>query len=151
MKTFEDFKKLTKSDLGSTITIRGTSQFTGIVIGYDSKNVYIGGEKFSYDALSKFQIKIGDSWLPLDRSEESVVAKPKHNRFKTGKSYVYTNSEGEDVEVLINVKFKDPEDGLIKVVNDGQFVNVVLKHPNGDEYIKYIGCHGLEAANEKDF
>ena len=58
MKTFEDFKRVTKADLGSTITIRGTSPFTGIVIGYDSKNVYIGGEKFSYDALSKFQIKI---------------------------------------------------------------------------------------------
>ena len=96
-------------------------------------------------------MKIGDSWFPLDRSEESVVVKPKHNRFKTGKTYVYTNSKGENVEVLINVKFKDPEDGLTKVVNDGQFVNVVLKHPNGDEYIKYIGCHGLEAANEKDF
>lgn len=68
-------------------------------------------------------------------------------KFQVGKKYCFLPSIGRGYPVLINAKYRDPEDNKVKVVINGTTFNTVYTNKDGDERATFFN-EEIKAENE---
>lgn len=143
-KNIEEFQTKTAIFVGDVLPIRVKQDISYkepcldnclvTELNYSNKTVGIGTHVFSLEALCEnFEFQKDNKWLPFGVEETST----RPAKFKVGKEYFYRNKEGFDKKIYINAKYKDPADGLIKVVFTNGEISVCYLDKDGNEYITF--------------
>lgn len=149
IRPFKDIKEFTTEvhkSLGSIIKLRYKADhiynITGIITAFEPENntITVGGREHCFDNMVNvyeyFNEDLG-KWVPFGVEETNEPRKP--CKFKVGKKYDYSNPEGKGYPVIINAKYKDPEDGQVKVVINGTTFSTVYTDEDGDERATFLG------------
>lgn len=87
-------------------------------------------------------------WLPFGIEEPNEPKEQvKARKFKVGKRYCFLPSIGKGYPVLINAKYRDPEDNKVKVVINGTTFSTVYTNKDGDERATFFN-EEIQAENE---
>ena len=156
-KTVEELTQETGLCLEKSIVMRtkkadeNIELITGLVTGFytQKKKVAIGASLFSLQELfDNYEYEDKDEWRPFGVEEpEEPKEQAKTRKFKVGKRYCFLPSIGRGYPVLINAKYRDPEDNKIKVVINGTTFSTVYTNKDGDERATFFN-EEIKAENE---
>ena len=160
MRSFKDIKefntKIHKS-IGSIIKLRYKANPKRTIIGMitsfgpDADAIGIGScvrYLSSMPNVYEYFDENSAKWLPFgieEPNEPKEQVKPR--KFKVGKRYCFLPSIGRGYPVLINAKYRDPEDNKIKVVVNGTTFSTVYTNKDGDERATFFN-EEIKAENE---
>ena len=118
-------------------------------LNFSNKTVGLGTHLYPLEDLCKnFEFQKDNKWLPFGVEEPNESKeKVKTRKFKVGKRYCFLPSIGKGYPVLINAKYRDPEDNKIKVVINGTTFSTVYTNKDGDERATFFN-EEIKAENE---
>ena len=159
LRPFKDIKEFNteiRKSIGSIIKLRYKANPKQIIIGMitsfgpDVDAIGIGScVRYLNDMSNVYEYFDEDSakWLPFGIEEEEPKEQVKPRKFKVGKRYCFLPSVGRGYPVLINAKYRDPEDNKVKVVVNGTTFSTVYTNKDGDERVIFFN-EEIKAENE---
>ena len=156
-KDIKEFNTKIRKSIGSIIKLRYKTDPKQTLIGMitsfgpDADAIGIGScVRYLNDMSNVYEYFDEDSakWLPFGiEEEEEPNEQVKARKFKVGKRYCFLPSIGRGYPVLINAKYRDPEDNKVKVVINGTTFSTVYTNKDGDERATFFN-EEIKAENE---
>lgn len=156
-KDIKEFNAKIHKSIGSIIKLRYKTDPKQTLIGMitsfgpDADAIGIGScVRYLSSIFNVYEYFDEDSakWLPFGIEEpEEPKEQVKTRKFKVGKRYCFLPSIGKGYPVLINAKYRDPEDNKVKVVINGTTFSTVYTNKDGDERATFFN-EEIQAENE---
>ena len=159
LRPFKDIKEFNteiRKSIGSIIKLRYKANPKQTIIGMitsfgpDADAIGIGScVRYLSSMPNVYEYFDEDSgkWLPFGVEEEEPNKQVKPRKFKVGKRYCFLPSIGRGYPVLINAKYRDPEDNKVKVVINGTTFSTVYTNKDGNERTTFFN-EEVKAENE---
>lgn len=155
-KDIKEFNTKIRKSIGSIIKLRYKANPKRTIIGMitsfgpDADAIGIGScvrYLSSMPNVYEYFDENSAKWLPFGIEEEEPKEQVKPRKFKVGKRYCFLPSIGKGYPVLINAKYRDPEDNKVKVVINGTTFSAVYTNKDGDERATFFN-EEIKAENE---